>query len=219
METILNEIETRVLGCLIEKELTTPEYYPLSLNALTNACNQKSNRDPVMALEEQDVVRALDELRFKQLVLVSADGGRVPKYRHILAERLGLLPPELALLGELLLRGPQTVGELRTRSERMSPFADLQAVEEVLRELIEREQPLVTRLARQPSRKEARYAHLFSGEPESTPEEKGPPPEPARLRVMAENDRISRLENELAGLRDEVAGLRQMVEEFKRQFE
>ena len=219
METALNDIETRVLGCLIEKEMTTPEYYPLSLNALTNACNQKSNRDPVMALEEKDVVAALDGLRFKQLVLVSADGGRVAKYRHILAERMQLLPPELALLGELLLRGPQTPGELRTRAERMSPFPDLAAVEEVLRELIEREQPLVTRLARQANRKEARYAQLLSGEPDTFPEEKTPPPEAARLRMMAENDRISRIEGELASLRDEVAGLRQLVEEFKRQFE
>src|SRR5512136_2530480 len=111
METILNEIEVRILGCLIEKELTTPEYYPLTLNALTNACNQKSNRDPVMGLEEAHVVRGLDSLRFKQLVVVSIDGGRVPKYRHILAERLRLAPEELALLCELLVRGPQTVGE------------------------------------------------------------------------------------------------------------
>lgn len=219
METNLNDIETRVLGCLVEKEMTTPEYYPLSLNALTNACNQKSNRDPVMTLEEQDVVRALDALRLKQLVLVSADGGRVPKYRHILAERMQLLAPELALLSELLLRGPQTLGELRTRAERMSPFSDLQAVEEVLRELIEREEPLVTRMARQANRKEARYAQLFSGEPENSPEEKAPPPEAARQRVMAENDRISRIEGELASLREEVAGLRLVVEEFKRQFE
>lgn len=219
METALNDIETRVLGCLIEKEMTTPEYYPLSLNALTNACNQKTNRDPVMALEEKDVVAALDGLRFKQLVLVSADGGRVSKYRHILAERMQLLPPELALLGELLLRGPQTPGELRTRAERMSPFPDLQAVETVLRELIEREDPLVARLARQANRKEARYAQLFSIEPEPCPDGKAPPPEAARLRMMAENERISNIEGELASLREEVAELRQMVAEFKRQFE
>ena len=115
METILTETEVRVLGCLIEKELATPEYYPLTLNALTNACNQKSNRDPAMQLEEAEVVRALDALRFKQLALLSAEGGRVPKYRHILAEKLRLSPAELAVLAELLVRGPQTVGELRTR--------------------------------------------------------------------------------------------------------
>ncbi len=219
MDAIVNEIEARILGCLIEKELTTPEYYPLSLNALTNACNQKSNRDPVMSLEEEEVVRALDALRFKQLVVLSADGGRVPKYRHILAEKLRLVPAELAVMCELLVRGPQTVGELRTRSERMHPLADLAAVEEVLRELMEREQPLVTRLVRQPGRKESRYGHLFGGEPEAIPEEASAPPEAARLRVMAENERLTQLEGEVVSLRSEVAELRRMVEEFKAQFE
>jgi uncharacterized protein YceH (UPF0502 family) len=219
MPTILNDIEARVLGCLIEKEMTTPEYYPLSLNALTNACNQKSNRDPVMGLEDEDVVKALDGLRFKQLVVVSADGGRVPKYRHLLTEKLQLVPAELSVICELLVRGPQTVGELRTRSERMHPFPDLAAVEEVLGELIVREQPLITRLARQPGRKEARYAQMFCGEPEIAAEENAPPPETARLRVMADNERIAKLEEEVAGLRAEVAGLRLMVEEFKQQFE
>src|SRR5512136_1863270 len=125
MDIILNEVEIRVLGCLIEKELSTPEHYPLSLNSLTNACNQRSNRDPVMNLAEADVVRALDSLRFKQLALVSVEGGRVPKYRHALMEKLRLDPAELALLGELLLRGPQTIGELRARAERMHTFTDL----------------------------------------------------------------------------------------------
>src|SRR5512137_2125517 len=115
MDTTLNDFEVRVLGCLIEKELTTPEYYPLSLNALTNACNQKSNRDPVMALEETEVVRALESLRFKRFARLAGDGGRVPKYRHTLSESIRLAPPALAVLAELLLRGPQTVGELRTR--------------------------------------------------------------------------------------------------------
>ena len=155
METILNEIETRVLGSLVEKELTTPEYYPLSLNSLTNACNQKSNRDPVMALTEEDVVRALNSLRFKQLAVLSADGGRVPKYRHLLAENLGLMPAEQAILCELLVRGPQTVGELRTRGERMHPFVDLAAVEEVLQELIQRENPLITLMPRQARQQQA----------------------------------------------------------------
>ena len=134
MEIILNEIEVRVLGCLIEKELATPEYYPLTLNALTAACNQKSNRDPVMNLEEAAIVRSLDTLRFKQLAVVSAEGGRVPKYRHILAEKLRLSPAELALLAELLLRGSQTAGELRSRGERMHEYADLAVVDEVLEE-------------------------------------------------------------------------------------
>ena len=219
MNHILNTLEVRILGCLIEKELTTPEQYPLTLNALTNACNQKSNRDPVMALEDDEVVRGLNSLKFKQLVVVSSDGGRVPKYRHILAERMGLAPEELTPLCELLVRGPQTCGELRTRSERMRSFPDLAAVEEVLAELMRREPALVTRLPRQPGRKEARYAHLFAGEPEIVAEEAAPSPEAARLRVMAGDERIANLEQEVAALRSEVAELRQLVAEFKAQFE
>ncbi len=220
MENLLNEVEVRVLGCLIEKEMTTPEYYPLSLNSLTNACNQKSNRDPAMALAEEDVVRALNRLRFNQLTVVSGESSRVAKYRHLLAENLELVPAELAVMCELLVRGPQTVGELRTRAERMHSFSDLAAVEEILKELMEREHPLITRLARQPGRKEARYAHLFSGKPvETAVEEGGTPLEPARQRVIAGDERISRLEEEVAALREEVAGLRQIVEEFKGQFE
>ncbi|MBI1920505.1 MAG: YceH family protein [Geobacter sp.] len=217
METILNEIEIRVLGSMIEKELATPEYYPLTLNALTNACNQKSNRDPVMGLDEAEVVRALDALRMKQLALQSAEGGRVPKYRHTLVEKLRLSPAELAIICELLIRGPQTVGELRGRAERMHSFADIAAVESVLEELADRR--LVTRLSRQPGRKEARYTHLFAGEPPAAMEELAPHPEAARLRVMAENERIAMLEEEVAGLRGEVAELRRMMEEFKSQFE
>lgn len=219
MDTTLNNIEVRVLGSLIEKELTTPEYYPLSLNSLTNACNQKSNRDPVTALTEEDVVRALDSLRFKQFVVLSADGGRVSKYRHLLAEKLGLMPAELAVLCELLVRGPQTTGELRTRGERMYPFGDLTAVEEVLQELIQRENPLITLMPRQPGRKEGRYAQLFSALPECGEENSEHRPEAARLRVVAENDRIAKLEEEVAALRGEVAGLQQMMTAFKAQFE
>lgn len=216
---ILNENEVRVLGSLIEKELTTPEYYPLSLNSLTNACNQKSNRDPVMALTEEDVVRALDSLRFKQLVVLSADGGRVPKYRHLLAEKLGLMPAEQAVICELLVRGPQTIGELRTRGERMCPFGDLAAVEEVLQELVQRENPLIMLMPRQPGRKEGRYAQLFSGLPDTSAEERGAAPETARVRVMAENERISKLEEEVTALRGEVAALQHQMTEFKAQFE
>lgn len=219
MDIRLNDIEVRVLGSLVEKELTTPEYYPLSLNSLTNACNQKSNRDPVTALTEEDVVRALDSLRFKQLSVISADGGRVPKYRHLLAEKLGLLPAEQVVLCELLLRGPQTVGELRTRCERMHPFGDLSAVEEVLKELMERESPFVTLMPRQPGRKEGRYAQLFSELPECGAESVETAPEAARQRVMAENERLVKLEAEVTALRDEVADLRRMVKEFKKQFE
>lgn len=219
MEMTLDDIEVRVLGSLIEKELTTPEYYPLSLNSLTNACNQKSNRDPVMALSEEEVVRALDSLRFKQLAVLSADGGRVPKYRHLLAEKMGLIPAEQAIICELLVRGPQTLGELRTRGERMHPFGDLAAVDEVLQELMQRDKPLIALLPRLPGRKEGRYAQLFSGMPDVTVEEQRTAPEAARVRVAAENDRIARLEAEVTTLRNEMADLRQLVDAFKKQFE
>lgn len=212
-------MEVRVLGCLIEKELATPEYYPLTLNSLTTACNQKSNRDPVMALEESEVVRALDGLKMKHVAIQAADSGRVPRYRHILSERLRFSPAELAILAELLLRGPQTLGELRTRAERMHPFADLAAVEQVLGELAERTPPLVMRLPRQPGRKESRFAHLLAGEPDLSAEERTAPPEGARLQVMAENERIAALELEVATLRAEVGELRQVMEEFRSQFE
>lgn len=216
MENVLNDREVRVLGCLIEKELTTPEYYPLSLNALTNACNQKSNRDPVVGYDESDVVRALEGLRFKQLALISAEGGRVQKFRHALVEKMRLDRSELAVLCELLVRGPQTVGELRTRCDRMNPFSDLQAVEEVLAELMERTPPLVTRLPRQAGRKENRYAHLFAGEP---PEEDAATPSEGRVRGRGDSEQIAALEAEVATLREEVAELRRQVADFRAQLE
>jgi uncharacterized protein YceH (UPF0502 family) len=219
MDTKLDAAEVRVLGCLIEKELATPEYYPLTLNALVNACNQKSNRDPLMNLEEEDVVRALDSLRFKQLALLSAEGGRVPKYRHALAEKLRLNPAELSLLGELLLRGPQTVSELRARAERMHPFADLAAVEEALQELMERTPPLVTRLPRPPGRKEQRCAHLFSGAPEAGDEVRNVSHEVGRIKDSDGNERIAILEKEIESLRAEMEELRRTVEEFMGRFE
>lgn len=218
MEFILNPVETRVLGCLVEKELATPEYYPLTLNALTNACNQKSNRDPVMALAEADVVRALDNLRFQRLAHQSAEGVRAAKYCHNLEGLLQLEPQELAILAELLLRGPQTVGELRGRAERMQPMSDLTTVEELLTSLAGRETPLVTQLPRQPGRKEQRYAHLFSGEPD-TGDGHAPPPEPARLQLLAENERLTALETEVATLRGEVQELRAQLAAFRSQFE
>jgi len=219
LELNLNAIEVRVLGCLVEKELATPEYYPLSLNALTNACNQKSNRDPVMNLEETDVVRALDSLRFKGLAMQSGEGGRVPKYGHALAAKLHLDLPELAILAELLLRGPQTLGELRGRASRMQPFAELAAVEEALRELVEHQPPLTIELPRQPGRKENRFAHLLSGEPAPDTEATAAPAEAARLRVRAENERLADLEGEVAALREAVAEMRRELLEFKNKFE
>ena len=218
MERLLDEIETRVVGCLVEKDLATPEYYPLTLNALTNACNQKSNRDPVMLFEETDVVRALDSLRQKQMAHQSAEGVRSAKYCHNLQSVLNLDLEDLAILAELLLRGPQTVGELRNRAERMHPVGDLQAVEELLNNLMEREEPLVMRLPRQPGRKESRFAHLLSGTPEL--EETSPlTAEPARLKVTAENDRITKLEDEVATLRAELDEVRSQLKTFQAQVE
>lgn len=213
----INDTETRILGALIEKELTTPEYYPLTLNSLTNACNQKSNRDPVVSFLEEDVVRGLEKLRMKGYARLSGEGGRVPKYCHCLGEKL--TPPELSVLAELLLRGPQTLGELRTRCERMTPFADLAAVEEVLADLQKYETMLVTLLPRQPGQKEQRYAHLLSGEPVVQAVEREPAPEKARVRVMAEEERFSNLEAEVAQLKEEMASLRNLVEEFRAQFD
>jgi len=213
MEVQLNDIEVRVLGCLLEKEMATPEYYPLTLNALTNACNQKSNRDPVLDLAETEVVRALDNLRFAGMAVQAAsDGGRVPKYRHLLFEKFGLEPEHLALLCELLVRGPQTVGELRTRASRMHPFADLAEVENLLQELAERDDPLVAQLPRQPGRKECRFVQLFAGMPEVQDEATAPAPEAARRQVDATEARIARLEEEIAALREELAAFRKQFE-------
>jgi uncharacterized protein YceH (UPF0502 family) len=218
MERLLDEIEVRLLGCLIEKDLATPEYYPLTLNALTNACNQKSNRDPVMLLEETDVVRALDSLRQKQMAHQSAEGVRAAKYCHNLEGLLQLDPEELAVLAELLLRGPQTVGELRNRAERMCPVGELAEVEELLHNLMEREEPLIMRLPRQPGRKEHRFAHLLAGTPEID-ETSAMPAEPARLQVAAENDRITRLESQVAALRAELDEIHGQLKAFQAQFE
>jgi hypothetical protein len=213
----LTGVEMRVLGSLAEKEFTTPEYYPLSLNALTNACNQKSNREPVLSLEDTDVVRGLDRLRSLGLAVLDDTGGRVPKYMHTLPGKLRLDPPEVAVLAELLLRGPQTPGELRTRADRMSRFADRVAVEEVLAELMGREPPLVAKLPRQPGRKEHRYGQLLGGEPEVETADLSL--EAATSRVRAEDDRIQQLEQEVAELHRELGALKEEMAEFKAQFE
>ncbi|MDT8445031.1 MAG: YceH family protein [Desulfuromonadales bacterium] len=218
MQRLLDEIEVRVLGCLVEKDLATPEYYPLTLNALTNACNQKSNREPLMLLEDTDVVRALDSLRQKQMAHQSAEGVRAAKYCHNLEGLLRLDPEDLAILAELLLRGPQTVGELRNRAERMCPVGDLATVEELLQNLMEREEPLVMRLPRQPGRKEHRFAHLLAGTPEID-ETSVLPTDQARFRVTAENDRIAKLEDQVAALRAELDEVHSQLKAFQAQFE
>ncbi len=222
---LLNEVECRVLGSLIEKEITTPEYYPLSLNALINACNQKSNRDPVMNLDEAAVRQALHSLDGQSLVRsVSASDSRVTKYEHRLQEAFNFYRHEIAILCVLLLRGPQTPGELRTRAERMHPFDDLSAVQSSLQHLMKREPPLVKALPRLPGTKEARYAHLLSGDVESF--EAKPVAESNATTNSAGGERIAHLEKEIALLRNEVSDfhkeisdLRQQFAQFKKQFE
>ena len=204
MDILLNEIEVRILGCLIEKGITTPDYYPLTLNALTNACNQKSNRSPVVSYEDSTVVRGLDGLREKGLAekIFKADS-RVPKYQHSFPEKYNLSNDYVAVLCELMLRGPQTVGEIRNRASRMYTFESLHEVEELLRNLMEKEPPMIVKLPRQVGRKEQRFMHLLSGKPEIREDEQTLREEPATVRVRAENEKIARLEEELAALRRE----------------
>lgn len=224
----LNAAELRVLGALIEKQITTPDYYPLTLNALTNACNQINNRDPVVAFDETTVVRALDGLREKRLATqFTGQESRVAKYKHTLTDALLLTPAEVALVCVLMLRGPQTLAELRTRTERMFRFDTLPEVEEALNTLATRQpQPLTVKLPRQPGTKEPRYAHLLSGPaetpataPGTTAVETGPRPEAATLAVRAENERIAKLEQEMGELRRELAELQKHYAEFRKQFE
>jgi uncharacterized protein len=236
----LTPIEARVIGCLIEKQITTPDQYPLSLNALVNACNQKSNRDPVLELEERIVQHTVDDLGRKHLVVEkSGFGSRVPKYQHRFCNTeygtLKLDPQELAIVCELLLRGPQTPGELRSRAARMADFSDVSEVEAALTRLSDREDgPFVTRLAREPGRRDSRYAHLFSGPVEGGGAERHPDdaradaghaaggratatagelrsamatPETA-FPDMRQEDRLERLEDEVRALRAELNDLK-----------
>jgi hypothetical protein len=213
----LTAIEARVLGCLIEKDLTTPEYYPLSLNALANACNQKSNRDPLMSLGEQEVQAALDSLIKNHLASTkSSAGSRVSKYAHRLnnpiTQSFNFSRHEQAVLCELLLRGPQTVGELRTRAARMAEFADLAQVEATLRGLGSRDDgPYIQELPRQPGRRESRFAHLFCGAPVAQADVCDAPPQDTGARSA--DDRIERLEREVTELRTDVAALRKQLED------
>lgn len=215
--------EARVLGALVEKEITTPDYYPMTLNALTAACNQKSNRDPVLQLSETEVVQAFDEARKKALARIVDEGAsRVPKYRQRLTETFQLTPPQTAIFCELLLRGAQTLGELRSRAERMYAFSSLTEVETVLTELSSPEhpatsivgKPLVTRLPRQTGQKEARFMHVLCGGEQYTE-----PSQNLTLSASADAERLSALEQEVASLRQELAQIREELHTFKRQFE
>jgi uncharacterized protein len=216
---ILSEVEARVLGCLVEKDITTPEYYPLSLNALVHACNQKSNREPLMNLEEDVVRQALRALGEQMLARSASGDSRVAKYEHRLADTFNFTRPETAILCELLLRGPQTPGELRSRAERMHPFEDLSVVQSTLKHLMEREPPLVKLLPRQPGNKEARYAHLLSGDVEVREAPQVQVKEAAISSSAAENARMMALEGEVAVLQKEVADLKRQFAEFRKQFE
>src|SRR5262245_42934455 len=184
-----------------------------------NACNQLSNRDPVVSFDEKTVARALDSLREKKLVWMVTGVGRVPKYEHRLTEALTLAAQEVAVLCVLMLRGPQTVGEIRGRTGRLYEFKELEEVELTFQALMSAQPPLIVRLPRQPGTKESRYAHLLAGEVEIEEREVTARPEPAMLEVRQENERLARLEEELAGVRGELAELRQQFVDFKKQFE
>jgi hypothetical protein len=211
----LDDVEVRVLGALMEKEIATPEYYPLSLNALVNACNQKSNREPTVSYDEDTVETALDGLRAKGLAArLSGHDMRVPKHSHRVSEVINLGRREAAVLCVLMLRGPQTAGELRGRTERLYPFDDLEAVDACLTRLMEwQPEPLVTRLPRQVGYKEVRYAHLLSGEPALVSGPQGPAVRETR------DDQVTRLQATVDRLEAEVADLKRQFGEFKRQFE
>jgi uncharacterized protein YceH (UPF0502 family) len=217
MELTLTENEVRVLGALIEKDSTTPEYYPLSLNALVNACNQKSNRDPVMQLNENAVRDALSGLQEHRLA--GPAGGadsRVTKYEHRTQEVFNFTRGEVAILCVLLLRGPQTPGELRGRTERMHHFETLDDVQSALQKLMQRQPPLAKVLPRQPGTKESRYVHLLAGDVVVAEISQMTA---AASRESGDGERMARLEEEVGALRGEVAGLREQLERFRRQFE
>ena len=221
MEIVLTDVEARVLGALVEKDITTPDYYPLSLNALTNACNQLTNREPVVAFDEGVVARAIESLREKRLASqYSGQESRVARYKHSLTDAILLTPAEVALLCVLMLRGPQTVGELRTRTERLFKFDTLPEVEETLNALAARTpQPLATKLPRAPGTKESRFSHLLSG-PAAAPTASDATSAPASSSpVPAPDARVAQLESDLAAVRRELAALQEQFAQFRKQFE
>lgn len=219
MDDVLTAVEIRVLGSLIEKELTTPDYYPLSLNALTNACNQSSNREPVVHYDEATVAGAIETLRKRSLVrVVQQSGSRVFKYRHLVNETLGLVVRQSAVLDVLMLRGPQTLGELKTRASRLAEFESLEDVEVATNQLIARTPtPLAIRLERRPGQKEARYAHLLGGEVSyDEPDVDEAHGEPRR---ESSTSRLDALESAVEELRGEIRDLRSQLDAFRKQFE
>ncbi|CAN5649481.1 YceH family protein [soil metagenome] len=224
MDNPLDVIDIRVLGSLIEKEITTPDNYPLTLNALTTACNQTSNRDPVLEVAEAAVLKSLEELGRRSLVrAVHRSDSRAKRYRHLLAESMNLHAAEIAVMCVLMLRGAQTAGEIRTRTARLFEFPDPAHLDITLQALMTLASPLVTQLPRQPGQKEVRYAHLLAGEPRmelnvGTPSHDDASSD-AAPEAPDEASRINALEHEVASLRADVAEVRKLLEEFRRQFE
>jgi uncharacterized protein YceH (UPF0502 family) len=215
MDIVLNPMEARVLGSLVEKDATTPDYYPLSLNALVNACNQKSSRDPVMSLSEDDVRGALRTLNDKGLAgAVSSADSRVPKYEHRMQEVFNLTRAESAVICVLLLRGAQTPGELRGRTERLYAFEDVSDVQSTLQRLLQRQPPLVKMLPRQPGTKESRYVHLLAGDVDVEYE-----PAPETRSKSGDDERIAVLEETVRDLDKKLADLQQQLADFRKQFE
>ena len=218
----LTPVETRILGCLLEKERITPENYPLSLNSLIAACNQSTNRDPITAHDARTVEAGLDGLRQKKLaVMIMSAGSRVAKFRHELLNHFELSPREVALLCVLLLRGPQTLGELRSRTERMQFFDSLGQVESFLADLSRGESPLVRVLPARPGQKESRYVQLFSGEP-VMPEGvaiQGTDSPPVTTGSATDSSRLEAVENQVAELRAELRSIREELLSFRKQFE
>lgn len=216
MDILITDIEVRVLGCLMEKEMATPDYYPLSLNSLLNACNQKSNRQPVVSYDEDTVSRALNELISRKLVRQS-NVSRVPKYEQIFTKELNLVSREEAVICILLVRGPQTAGEIRGRTDRLYSFHSLEEVHETISSL--EESGLVTKLPRQPGRKECRYSHLLSGRPEENSVEEFSKSEPNRVIVRKGDDKTHELQEQINSLRQELHNLQVEFAAFKSQFE
>lgn len=218
MPEILNETEARILGSLVEKQLTTPEYYPLTLNALVNACNQKNNREPVVSYHESIVNTAIEILRDRNLVYVFyGSTSRVPKYKHMLPTVYELEPSEVAVVAVMLLRGAQTLGELRTRTERLHNFSGLGEIQETLDGLARREDPLLVKLPIQPGQKEARFMHQLSGPIDV--ESFAAAVAVSHKRSSIDEERIVKLEEEVTSLRGEVDTLKETFEDFKKQFE
>ena len=218
MNATLNEYELRALGAMVEKHIATPDYYPMTLNALVNACNQKNHRDPVVSYDETIVAKALDGLREKNLAYVfHGSEARAPKYGHLFPKAFDLSEAETPLMCVLILRGPQTSGELRSRTQHLRSFGSLAEVETLLQGLSLRDKPLIVKLPRQPGSRESRFAHLLGGPVEMEQSEAPPHTAPSVLQRQSDNDKIAKLEEEIASLRMELSDLKEQFADLKRE--